>query len=240
MTGVAITHIRIAWCAFKLHWRVFVLSELILFGSWVSLELAVVTLHRLGVALNVILHLAFLALFSGLMMGILSMALQVVDGGVPTLKCLTGLLSRGPRYFLALCLYLTAVIGGLLLLGAPGVYLAVRYALFGHVLATKKVSPLDALRHAGSLSQGHWWALFGFFLEVTALNLAGAALLGLGLLISFPVALLATSSLFRALQGHGDFRPVGRTRLRSPADSISLDGDSDFVLEWRRRNAHRR
>jgi uncharacterized membrane protein len=32
------------------------------------------------------------------------------------------------------------------------------------------------------------------------LNLGGAALLGIGLLITFPVSVLATSSLYRSLQ----------------------------------------
>ena len=39
-----------------------------------------------------------------------------------------------------------------------------------------------------------------FLLAALALNLAGAALLGLGLLISFPVSLLAVASFYRALQ----------------------------------------
>jgi len=61
-------------------------------------------------------------------------------------------------------------------------------------------SAVEALRDAGSLSQGRWWAVFEFLLAVTALTIAGAALLGLGLLIPFPVALRATSRLFRTLQ----------------------------------------
>ncbi len=199
MVSAVRTHLRIAWCAFKLHRRVLVLSVFILVGSWVILELTVVALHRFGVVLNVVLHLAFLVLFAGLMVGIHSIALQAVDGRSPTLKSLTSLLARGPTYLLALCLYCLAVAGGLLLLVVPGVYFAVRYALFGHVLAAGQASALEALRAAGSLSQGRWWVVSGLLLAVSALNIAGAALLGLGLLISFPIALLATASLFRTL-----------------------------------------
>ena len=200
MASAVRTHLRIAWHAFKSHRRVLVLSVLILFGSWVTLEVTVVTLHRFGVALNVLLHLVFLMLFAGLMVGLNSIALQIVDGRVPSLKCLTSLLARGPTYLLALSLYAVAVAAGLLLLVVPGVYLAVRYALFGQVLGARRASALEALRDAGLLSHGRWWTVFGFLVTVAALNIAGAALLGLGLLISFPVALLATSSLFRTLQ----------------------------------------
>jgi hypothetical protein len=200
MSGSTTVHFRIAWAAFKANRRVFVISELILFGSWVSLELAVVAVHRWGVFPNLALHLAFLFLFSGLMVGIQSIALQVVDGFVPTLRCLPAMLDHGPSFLLALCVYTVAVACGLLLLVAPGVYVAVRYALFGHILASRRVSGLEALREAGALSQGRWWKVCGFLLLLLALNLAGAALLGLGLLVSFPVSLLAASSFLRTLQ----------------------------------------
>lgn len=204
MAGIARTHLRVAWGAFKLHRRVFILSVLVLFASWVSLELAVVALQRLGVAVNVLLHLGFLILFSGLMVGLHEMALQAVAGHPPAVSTLTASLARGPSYLLALCLYLVAVAAGVLLLVAPGIYLAVRYALFGQVLAAENVSGLDAWRAAGSLSQGRWWMLFRFLLVVAALNLAGAALLGVGLLVTFPVTVLATSSLYRTLAGQGE------------------------------------
>ncbi len=210
MTGAITSHLRIAWRAFKANWRVFVLSALILFGSWVCLELAVITLHRLGVIVNVLLHLAFLVWFSGLMVGMHGMALEVIDGGVPTLKDLFALLGRGPTFLLAIFLYLLAVAAGLLLLILPGIYVAVRYAFFGFVLTIKPVSALEALNTAGALAKGRWWGLFGFFLVILALNIAGAALLGVGLFISFPVSLLATASLFRSLQNNnGTIVPAG-------------------------------
>jgi uncharacterized membrane protein len=152
-------------------------------------------------ALNVLLHLAFLVVFSGLTVGLHGMALEAVDGHSPSLSSLTAQLARGPSYLLALWLYCTAVAAGLLLLVVPGVYLAVRYAFFGNVLAAQPASALDGLRGAGSLSRGRWWMLFRFLLVVAALNLAGAALLGVGLLVTFPVTLLATASLYRALAG---------------------------------------
>ncbi len=200
MTGSITVHFRIAWAAFKANWRVFVRSVLILFGTWVSLEVAVVAVHRWGVIPNLALHLGFLFLFSGLMVGIQSMALQVVDGFVPTLRSLPALLERGPSFLFACCLYIVAVACGFLLLVVPGVYLGVRYAPFGYVIGSRQVSGLEALREAGALTQDRWWKVCSFLLVLLALNLAGAALLGLGLLVSFPVSLLAVSSFLRNLE----------------------------------------
>ncbi len=88
----------------------------------------------------------------------------------------------------------------------PGVYVAVRYCLFGHVIAASESSAVEALREAGALTLGRWWAMGRFLAVVLAINVAGAALLGLGLLVSFPVSLLATASLYRTLErGRGRF-----------------------------------
>jgi uncharacterized membrane protein len=200
MSESVIRHFGIGWKAFKSYPRVFVISMLILFASWAALEVAVVALQRFGVVLWLILHLAFFVFFSGLMVGLHRIALETVDGKAPKLANLTALLGRGPTFLLAFCVYLAAVVVGLVLLVVPGIYVAVRYALFGQVLATTSTTAPQALRNAAALSDGRWWTLFPLLLMAMLLNLAGLAFLGLGLLVTFPVSLLATSDLYRSLQ----------------------------------------
>ena len=173
---------------------------LILFASWVALEVAVITLQRFGIVVWLVLHFAFFVFFSGLMAGLHRMALETVEGKAPRLANLTALLGRGPTFLLAFCIYLVAVLSGLVLLVVPGIYVAVRYALFGQILAARSTTALEALRDAAALSEGRWWMLCVFLLLVLFLNLAGAAVLGLGLLITFPVSLLAASDLYRSIQ----------------------------------------
>lgn len=200
MTDQGLARFRTAWRIFKSYPRVFVISMLILFASWVALELAVVALHRFGIVVWLILHLVFLLLFSSLIVGCHRIALKAADGQTPDLTDLTALLERGPTFLLAFCIYSVAVVAGLVLLVVPGIYVAVRYALFGQVLATRPASALEALRDAAALSHGRWWTICGTMLIALLLNLAGLALLGLGLIVTFPVTLLATSSLYLSLQ----------------------------------------
>jgi hypothetical protein len=47
-----------------------------------------------------------------------------------------------------------------MLIVVPGVFVAVRYAFFGQILASKPISPLTALREAASLAENRWRALF--------------------------------------------------------------------------------
>lgn len=193
-------HFQNAWKAFKSYPSIFIVSMLILFASWAVLEVAVVALDRFGIVVWLILHFAFFVFFSGLMLGLHRIALEAVSGEAPKLAKLTVLLGRGPIFLLALCIYSAVVLAGLVLLIVPGIYVAVRYALFGQVLATTAVTAPQALRHAAVLSDGRWWSLFPLLLIALLLNLAGIAFLGLGLLITFPVTLLAMSDIYRSLQ----------------------------------------
>ena len=200
MTSTAPSHFREAWRAFKSHPRVFIVSTLLLVLSWVALELAVVALYRLGFSVWLLLHLAFFFFSSGLLLGLLRMTQRALDRETPKASDLTALLRRGPSFLLAFSIYSVAVITGLVLLIVPGIYVAVRYALFGHVLAAKSVSAIESLREAAALSSAKWTAIGTVVILGLLLNLAGAALLGLGLLISFPVSLLAMSDLYRSLR----------------------------------------
>jgi uncharacterized membrane protein len=200
MSESVISHFGIGWKAFKSYPRVFIISMLTLLASWVVLEAAVVSLQRFGIIVWLILHVAFFVFFSGLMLGLHRIALETVSGKAPELASLTASLGRGPTLLLAFCIYSAAVIVGLVLLVVPGIYVAVKYALFGQVLATTATTAPQALRNAAVLADGRWWTLFPLLLTATLLNLAGAAFLGVGLLITFPVSLLATSDLYRSLQ----------------------------------------
>jgi hypothetical protein len=153
-------HFKLAWQRFKRHPRPFLIASLALFASWAGLEIAVVALQRWGVALNIALHIGFLFLFSGLMVGVHRMALEVVEDRPATLRDLTASLGRAPTLLGAATLYALAVLAGFLLLVLPGVYVAVRYAFFAQVIAASDASAVDALRGAGALSAGRWGSMW--------------------------------------------------------------------------------
>jgi hypothetical protein len=205
-----LTDFETAWQLFTRHWRVLVAAEFILLALWVTLEVSVVAVTRLasaagwvpaGIAVNVVLHVAFLLVFSGVLVGLHRIALDAADGGTPTLSTLTHFLKVGPTYLLALALYCLAVLAGTLALVLPGIYLAVRLAFFGQVLASGKASAFGALRDSAALCADRWWSLFVLFFLAFALNLLGAAILGLGFFVTFPVTLLATTLRFRRCVG---------------------------------------
>ena len=187
------------WRLFKSHASAFVISMLLLFLSWVVLEIAVVFLYRLGFAIWLVLHLSWFLLFSGMMVGLHLMALKSVDGEIPRIGDLFASLGRGPAYLLALGIYCAVVSGGLVLLIVPGIYLAIRYCLFAQIITDTSASALLALGKAAELAHGNWAPLGALFLIAFLLNIGGMALLGIGLIISFPVSLLAIAGFYRSL-----------------------------------------
>ena len=82
----------------------------------------------------------------------------------------------------------------------PGIYLAIRNCLFAQVITDTSASALTALRKAAALAHGNWAPLGALFFIAFLLNIAGTSLLGIGLIISFPVSLLAITGFYRSLQ----------------------------------------
>ena len=200
-----------AWNRFKRHWRVFVLAQLAIVAAWVLLELAVVAVHRAPLPAIVYrgawlaLHLGFLWCFGGIMAGLHAAAARAASGSPPpTLRFAFSRFDRAWTYLLGAVLYWIPVLAGLCLAIVPGVALAVRWGLFRFVLADRSTSALASLREADSLSASNRWPLFRVVAISIALNLAGAALLGVGLLIAFPVTLLMRADYFLALRRSTD------------------------------------
>ncbi|HXA17688.1 MAG TPA: hypothetical protein VN380_11895 [Thermoanaerobaculia bacterium] len=206
MTGVARSHLRTAWELLEHHWAAFLLAQLTIVAAWVALEIAVVAAHRSGIPavafwpLWSCLHLAFFWVFCGLMAGIHRMALQAVDGGIPTFATAVGSFNRSNTYLFTSLLYWVAVTGGLVLAVVPGLVVAVTFAPFRFLLVEGTQNGLSSLREATLLSASHRWRIFRTLSVSAALNLGGAAFLGVGLLVTFPLTVLLRASQFRALQ----------------------------------------
>lgn len=93
----------------------------------------------------------------------------------------------GPRYWQAIGLGLLSfliVLGGLILLVIPGIYLAVKLA-FAHVRFIEDgLGPTDAIRASFADVKGRWWSVFGLALMSLLLLVAGALALGVGVFVA--------------------------------------------------------
>jgi uncharacterized membrane protein len=88
---------------------------------------------------------------------------------------------------------------GLFALIIPGIYLAVGY-LFAILMGIfGGLDPWSAMEWSRKLITRNWWRFFGLMLILVAINLLGILLLGVGLLVTFPLTFLVLYVIFEDL-----------------------------------------
>ena len=91
------------------------------------------------------------------------------------------------------------VILGLILLIVPGVIWALRYLFVPYLIMERKLAPFEALKESARITYGHKWQLLGLLGLTMLINILGAILLLVGLLVSIPVSALAMVHAYRTL-----------------------------------------
>jgi len=203
---------KIASPILKKRFGLFTAVLLTLFGAWVALEIVVIAGQRFGILLWAAVHVAFLIFAAGVEVGFLQICLALCDGAKPTYADAFTQLTLGPKFLAGQILYLLMVALGLLLLVVPGVYLSVRYALFGFCMAAGKTDLMRSFQHSAILSTGSKTYLLWILVFLLVLNVLGASLLGIGLFITVPLSVLMMTTTYRQLN----------TRSRVESSGISL------------------
>ena len=102
-------------------------------------------------------------------------------------------------FFLAGLLMGILVLGGLILLVIPGIYVAIKLQFTPILVADKGLGPVGAVKASWELTKGKWFKLFVFDLLVAGINILGAIALGVGLLFTIPLSAIAFVYLYRKL-----------------------------------------
>lgn len=144
-------------------------------------------------------HLAFLIFFAGIEVGFLKIGLALYNGGEPTFADAFRHLAWGPKFLAGQVIYLLMVAVGLVLLIVPGLYLGVRYGLFGFCMVTGEADLLHSFQHSAILSAGTQASLLAILVSLLVLNGLGASLLGLGLFVTVPLSVLMMTAVFQQL-----------------------------------------
>jgi uncharacterized membrane protein len=191
-----------AWPIFKKRFGLFTAALLTIFGAWVVLEIVVIAGERFGILLWAVMHVAFLILVAGIEVSFLQICLALCDGGEPTFADTFTHLVLGPKFLAGQMLYLLMVVIGLLFLIIPGVYLSVRYALFGFCMAAGETNLVRSFRQSVILTMGTKTYLLWILVVLLFFNVLGASLLGLGLFVTVPVSVLMMTQIYRQLSMH--------------------------------------
>lgn len=103
------------------------------------------------------------------------------------------------NYFLAMLAYQLIVALGFILFIVPGIYWGLKYSLVLYLIVDKKIGVSEAFSQSGKMTQGILMKLFGFGLLGVFLNLGGLLALGVGVLVTMGITVLAYVLLYEQL-----------------------------------------
>lgn len=205
------TALRDAWHLYKTHWQFFALTALvtvilnIINGDripwWVSIVIAVS-----GFVWSIIMMKISLAAVDGQTE---KLSFNAIKDFVPSWQQALGLIGLG---------IMTALIfvGGLALLIIPGIYFAFRLGVANLSFIDRNEGVFAALRRSWDMTKGpQFWTVVLVALTSIALYVVGLILFGVGVLVTYPLALLLMAKLYRALGAHFD---QGHTVVVQPVE----------------------
>jgi len=176
-------------------------------GVWVLVELLVVgSGSRPGRPVWTVLHLGYFWGTAYWEVAMLRGALGAFDGTAPSGR--GALLDHVAvlRFLVLKLLLLPLVILGMVFLVAPGIYCMARLGPAVFFVADGPAGPWTALALGNRATAGRRGRLMLLCLFLLLFNLLGAALLGLGLVVTVPMSLLACAHAFRAISPKGAAR----------------------------------
>lgn len=167
--------------------------------------------------LNLLINLAGSVISILVSIGSIAISLKVYDGQPVTYA---GLFSRRHlfwRYLGATIVYTILIMVGFVLLIVPGVIFLVKYQFALYAIVDRGVGITDAFNTSARLTNGVKGKLFVFDLALFAVLLLGVVALGIGLLVAWPVVLMATAYMYR----HRDAATGGTPAQVQPEPVVS-------------------
>ncbi len=188
--------LKAGWSLWKHHRKLLVLSTLIIVifnflsdvegeGSWI------LNIH--GIVFGIIAML--------LQIGWTKLLFKVNDGKETNLHELVQHFSLFWKYLGTTILFCLGSFLGLLLLVVPGVYFILTYQFVFLLIVDRHMGVKAAFEESARITKGAKWKLLGFTVVSLLVNLAGFIALGVGILVSIPVTMLAYIHIFRLLEG---------------------------------------
>ena len=131
--------------------------------------------------------------------GMIRYALAVVDGKPCAFADIFKAYDVIVPFFLVSAGYNAAVFLGTLLLIVPGVILSVRLLFATYVVIDGKAGVVDAFKMSFEKTKGLFWDISLLFVALIGVNIVGVLALGVGLLVTLPVTIIAMAKVYRGI-----------------------------------------
>ena len=143
--------------------------------------------------------------------GVLKIIIKDINGEEPELFDMFTAQDVYINFLIAGILYGLAVGFGVLLFIVPGIIFAIMWQFYKFGVVDKELGPVEALRYSGDLTKGYRWTILGIDIVLILVNLAGALALGIGLLFTIPLTMIAEAVMYKRLRDNMEGVPVEDT-----------------------------
>lgn len=148
--------------------------------------------------------------------GLVRIYLNIAETGSARLADLFSQGSVTLRYLGGSILYSIMVFGGMLLFIVPGVIWSLKYAFWSFYIVDKRVGVMEALHLSSQATYGHKRQLLWLYAFVFALNILGACIFLIGLLVTMPATFLILTYVYRKLDAQ---RPSQASAVMNPVST---------------------
>ena len=108
------------------------------------------------------------------------------------------------RLFVTMLLLYIMVLIGFALLIIPGIYLSIAYYMALPLVAEKGLSPWQALEVSRKTISKRWFTMFFFSIVISLIVMASMIPLGIGLIWTLPMMMIAYGIIYRNMFGVRD------------------------------------
>lgn len=116
-------------------------------------------------------------------------------------------------YTVATVIYMVAVMGGLMLLVVPGVFLSIRLQFYPYYIIEEGMDGFSALYASFQETSGLTMDLFLFWVVMIGLNLLGFLAGVIGIVLTYPVTMLGVALIYRGLKKDSTYIPPTEYRV---------------------------
>ncbi len=173
-------------------------------------EAAVSAVHEVSLIGGIIVGVIVVVIGLIIEIGYVKYFLKLLSGGYQTVEDVLQYSRLLWKYFLGMLVFGLLVLGGLLLLIIPGIYLALRFMFVPILIIDKEISVREAFRQSSLITSGVKWKLLGMLVVLGALQSivglslfsdSGELMYAIGFVMVSPFVLMVFLKAYRYLQG---------------------------------------
>lgn len=194
--------ISYGWRQTRTHFWFLVVVVLIIFGVSIipSFASQIFSDNDSPSALSFVISLAGWVAQMTTSLGLIGVALKIHDKKKTAYSDLFKYFNLTIPYLFASIIYSVIVITGLILLIIPGIIWSIKFQYFTYLMVDRKMGPIQALKESAKITKGVKWNLFFLKIIIGVINIIGALFLGIGLLVTIPIGIMAEAYVYRKLK----------------------------------------